>query len=52
MGLTIYTKIITRRDSPILYNFGLMIHTEGKFPVGILYNFGDTGGTNVANFYQ
>ena len=23
-----------------------------EFPVGILYNFGDTGGTNVANFYQ
>jgi hypothetical protein len=23
-----------------------------KFPVGILYNFADTGGTNVANFYQ
>jgi hypothetical protein len=23
-----------------------------QFPVGILYNFGDTGGTNVANFYQ
>jgi hypothetical protein len=24
----------------------------GDFPVGILYNFGDTGGTNVENFYQ
>jgi hypothetical protein len=25
---------------------------ESPFPVGILYNFADTGGTNVANFYQ
>ena len=25
---------------------------QKKFSVGILYNFGDTGGTNAANFYR
>ena len=28
------------------------VFTLRMFPVGILYNFSDTGGTNVANFYQ
>ena len=30
----------------------LLQNASFPFPVGILYNFGDTGGTNVANFYQ